>query len=73
MTTLVAPPKPPVPVPSRIETVREPEFPTTRSCLPSPLKSATATWTGNCPTGKSVRVPKLPVPVPSRIATLPKW
>ena len=67
---LVAAPKLPVPVPSRIEALLVVSFTTARSGLPSPLKSLTATWRGFVPTAKLVDAPKLPVPVPSWIETL---
>ena len=67
----------PVPSPSRMESVRctrtetPHEFATTRSSLPSPLKSPTATEWGLMPTaGDEARV-KLPVPSPSRMYTVP--
>ena len=57
----------PVPSPSKIETLLESEFATARSCLPSPLKSPTATEIGPLPVPKLVAALKLPVPSPSRI------
>ena len=41
-----------------------------RSCLPSPLKSPTATEKGLVPAPKLVAAPKLPVPSPNKIDTL---
>ncbi len=66
-------PPPPPPVGAtlrRTETVLASRFTTTRSGLPSPLRSATATATGARPVGKSVDAPKLPVPVPRRTETV---
>src|SRR3954470_13624032 len=50
---------------SRIDTLFTLGLAATRSCLPSPLKSATATDIGLLPTAKLVGAPKEPVPVPS--------
>src|SRR5207245_10602742 len=54
----------------RMDTLLESWFATARSCLPSPLKSPTATDTGPAPAGKLVAAPKEPLPVPSRMDTL---
>src|SRR5438876_885302 len=65
---LVAAPKLPFPAPSSTDTKdswAELLFATARSCLPSPLKSPTATELGCEPSTKLVAAPKLPVPVPS--------
>ena len=57
-------------LPSRMDTLEEPSLAVARSCLPSPLKSPTATETGEVPTVKLVAVIKDPLPVPSRMDTL---
>ena len=67
---LVGPVKPPVPSPSRIETLAYPVFGVARSERESPLKSPTATERGLISTAKLVGPLKPPVPSPSRIETL---
>src|SRR5438093_1548440 len=54
----------------RMDTLLEKLLAAARSCLPSWLKSPTATEGGPLPTPKLVRVPKEPAPSPSRIDTL---
>src|SRR4051812_22703797 len=56
--------------PKRIETTPEPTLATAISCLPSLLKSPTATDRGPVPTLTSVVPLKLPAPSPKRIETL---
>jgi len=61
--------------PSRIETPSPvksapPLIPTAKSSLPSPLRSPTATETGQTPRLKFVAGPKEPVPSPRRMETL---
>src|SRR5205823_4873590 len=70
VTKLVAAPKEPVPVPSRIDMSLELPFATARSWLPSPLKFPTARVSGLAPAAKLVGAPKEPVPVPSKIDML---
>src|SRR5438105_4775751 len=55
---------------SSTDTLLELKLAVARSCLPSALKSPTATDTGPLPTGKLMAAPNVPVPVPSRIDTL---
>src|SRR5262245_62409109 len=66
---LVAVPKPPVPLPNRMDTLLELglELAVARSRLPSLLKSPTATDQGAVPTPKLVAVPKPPVPLPNNM------
>ena len=61
----VAVPNPPVPLPSRLDTLVTPLLVTARSALPSPLKLPTATPRGVVLTVNGVAVPKPPVPLPS--------
>src|ERR1700730_18266531 len=53
-----------------MDTLSEPALPVARSCLPSPLKSPTATEKGTLPTPKFVAALKFPAPSPNRIETL---
>src|SRR2546430_1724923 len=53
-----------------IETLPEEPLATARSCLPSPLKSPTATESGLEPVGKSIAALKLPSPLPNKIDTV---
>ena len=69
MAKLVAALKLPVPSPNKIDTLSEPMLATARSCLPSPLKSPTATELGRLPVPKLVGALKLPVPLPNKIDT----
>ena len=61
---------PPAPSPNNTDTLFEPLLATARSCLPSPLKSPTATKKGPLPTLKLVAAPKPPAPLPSKSETL---
>ena len=68
---VLAAPKDPAPVPSRTETLLDPQFATARSRKLSPLRLPIATEAGSAPTtGKLLATPKEPVPVPSRTETL---
>src|SRR3954469_13876647 len=67
---LVAAPKLPVPLPSRIDKLAELRLATVRSGIPSRLKSPTAIERGLVPAAKLVAAPKPPAPLPSRIDTL---
>src|SRR6185436_21143077 len=64
---------PPLPLPSRIETVLESLFAVPRSCLPSPFQSATTTARGLLPRPRLISAGtgdiKPPVPSPRRIDT----
>src|SRR5439155_285203 len=62
---LVAAPKLPVPLPSRIDTLLETWLATARSGLPSLLKSPTATERGCVPAAKLVAAPKPTEPHPT--------
>ena len=55
---------------NKIDTLFESVLAMARSCLPSPLKSPTATEMGLVPTPKLVAAPKLPAPFPNKIDTL---
>src|SRR5262249_33108650 len=68
--TFIAVSNVPLPLPSSTDTLAEPEFATTKSRIPSPLKSATATETGLVPTGKFSAVLNVPSPLPSSTDTL---
>src|SRR5437867_1343881 len=63
---------PPEPFPSRIVTLLEPKFTTTRSGFPSRLKSPTAMDWGlfSTPTGEPAAWVNAPEPLPSRIVTV---
>src|SRR5436309_7499474 len=67
---LVAALKLPAPSPKKIDTLAELKLATARSCLPSPLKSPTATEKGLVPAPKLVAALKLPAPSPKKIDTL---
>ena len=70
---LVAPLKPPVPLPSRIDTLSEPLFATARSWCESPSKRPIATEDGPSPAAKLVGPVKPPPAMPSRIDTLSEF
>src|SRR5438046_2102232 len=72
---VVGPLKPPIPLPNRIDTLGETaSLATARSCLPSPLKSPTATENGSLltPKPKFVGGLKFPFPFPNKIDTSPE-
>src|SRR5450432_3706005 len=54
----------------KIDTLFESRLATATSCLPSPLKSPTATEKGLLPAPKLVAGLKLPAPSPSKIETV---
>src|SRR5260370_749702 len=62
--------KVPSPLPSSTETVLSLLLATTKSGLPSPLKSPTASEVGALPTRKLSGAPKVPSPLPSSTETL---
>src|SRR5204862_4315912 len=55
---------------NKIDTLAVPWLARARSCMPSPLKSPTATELGALPTPKLVGELKLPAPLPNKIDTL---
>ena len=63
---------PPKPLPSRIVSELPAKLATTRSCLPSPLTSPTATNSGDCPVLKGLPAERVnpPVPLPSSTVTV---
>src|SRR5580765_2541133 len=72
LVKVAGPLKWPAPSPNKTDTVpvHAPELAVARSCLPSPLKSPTATEKSGNPTKNAVAGPKLPVPSPNEIETV---